>query len=73
MSRNTLNDALRFQKHLGNNTTCMICAIQQLLNIQSQPTGKSYSCMKCGEIVFISNNQLYLPPCADCGSKIMRF
>ena len=50
MARNTLENALRWQEHLGNQTTCHSCAVSQALNFNEQPQQQTWIC-ECGEII----------------------
>ena len=68
MSRCTLDNALRFQKYLGNQTTCLTCAIQQSLNVIDPHPHKSYLCLNCGELITFDCQVSSLPPCPACGA-----
>ena len=68
MPRNTLDNALRFQKLLANQTTWLTCAIQQSLNTGDRAVQKSYLCLECGEIIAVDCQLLQLPPCPACGA-----
>ena len=69
MPRNTLNNALRFQKLLGNQTTCLTCAIQQSLNVLDTTVRKSYLCLQCGEIITVDCHLQQFPACPSCGAR----
>lgn len=68
MPRSSLDNALRFQKCLGNQTTCLTCAIQQSLNVHDPAVRKSYLCLECGEIITLDCQQQDFPPCPSCGA-----
>ena len=68
MPRNSLDNALRFQKCLGNQTTCLTCAIQQSLNVSDPTVRKSYLCLECGEIITLNEALQDFPPCPSCGA-----
>ncbi len=68
MPRNTLDNALRFQKLLANQTTCVTCAIQQSLNTAGGNIHKSYLCLNCGEMIAMDCQLKQLSPCPACGA-----
>lgn len=67
MARNTLQNALRWQEHLGNKTTCHSCAVSQALGMEEQAQTKVYSC-ECGEIILRELADEVI--CPQCG-KVM--
>ena len=68
MPRNSLDNALRFQKHLSNQTTCLTCALQQSLNVADPLERKSYLCLDCGEVITLDRKLQEFPPCPACGA-----
>lgn len=68
MARNTLENALRWQEHLGNNTTCHSCAVSQALGQNTQKETKVYSCT-CGEIILHEATAEDII-CPKCGRKM---
>lgn len=68
MARNTLENALRWQEHLGNNTTCHSCAVSQALGQNTQKETKVYSCT-CGEIILHEATAEDII-CQKCGQKM---
>ena len=68
MARNTLENALRWQEHLGNNTTCHSCAVSQALGQNTQKETKVYSCT-CGEIILREATAEEII-CPKCGQKM---
>ena len=68
MARNTLENALRWQEHLGNQTTCHSCAVSQALGMNEQKETKVYSC-SCGEILLLEKSDDEVV-CPKCGQKM---
>lgn len=64
MARNTLENALRWQEHLGNQTTCHSCAVSQALNFNEQQQQQTWIC-ECGEIILQDSilNEAICPKC----------
>jgi len=66
MARNALQNALRWQEHLGNQTTCHSCAVNQALSLTEQKEKQIYSCA-CGEIILVqsTDEEVFCPKCAQ--------
>ena len=65
MPRNTLDNALRYQKYLTNTTTCLTCAIQQSLNTKKPLDSHAYLCLDCGEVFVLKACAVICPSCAS--------
>jgi len=68
MARNTLENALRWQEHLGNQTTCHSCAVSQALNVKDQKEKQMWQC-ECGEL-YLEDKDIPIMFCQKCGREM---
>ena len=66
MSRNHLNNSLRYQRYLTNNTSCLTCAIQQSLSVNQPLIKTSYRCLNCQQVTVFGSCEKIICPNFQC-------